>query len=141
MKKSINAWSIPGQISFEEMFRQIHEAGFEGIELNVDAPGRSAHSLSLDTTDEELAYIASLAQRYSLQISGISTSLWGGHMGTPGEEEMCKHFLRKQLHCAEALGADGILIVPGGMSGGRNENAAGDLRTAGKTDTGHPGAF
>ena len=56
MKTSINAWSVKGDTGFEEMFAQISAAGFDGIELNVDAPG-TAHGLYMDMTDGDLAAI------------------------------------------------------------------------------------
>ncbi|MFQ9799070.1 MAG: hypothetical protein ACLR23_09180 [Clostridia bacterium] len=41
MKKAINAWSVPGSISFETMFQQIAAAGFDGWRLNLDADDSS----------------------------------------------------------------------------------------------------
>ena len=69
MKKSINAWSVDSKTGFEEMFQQIKAAGFDGIELNVDAEeGKSAHSLTLSTTDEELAAVKALSEKYQLPV-------------------------------------------------------------------------
>lgn len=118
MKKGINAWSIPEGVSFEDMFRQISDAGFDGIELNVDAPGSSAHNLSLETNESELEAIRKLSEKYKLPISSISTSLYGATLGSDSQEERerGKTILRKQLFCAKGLGADGILVVPGGIS-------------------------
>ena len=39
MLKSLNAWTVDASTGFAEMFRQVRAAGFDGIELNVDAPG------------------------------------------------------------------------------------------------------
>lgn len=116
MKKSLNAWTVDGAAGFEEMFSQVKAAGFDGIELNVDAEGHSAHSLTLATTKEELAAIKALSEKYDLPVVSISSSLYGGKMGSRDAEnrEFTKTLLRKQLECAEALGAHGILIVPGG---------------------------
>ncbi len=116
MKKSLNAWSVPDNVSFEDMFTQLREAGFDGVELNVDSPGRQAHSLTLETTKEELAEIKALADAAGIEIAGISTSL-GGQTGSNKEalRDEQKRVLLKQLECAKALGADAILTVPGGM--------------------------
>lgn len=119
MKKSINAWSVDSKTNFEDMFSQIKKAGFDGIELNVDAKGNSAHSLTLETTDKELADIRALSDKYELPVVSISTSLWWSvNMGSasPENQEAGKKLLEKQLICAKALGASGILIVPGGIS-------------------------
>ena len=55
MKKSINAWSVPGGVPFAEMFRQLAEAGFEGVELNLDGDNGSLHALTENTTAAEAA--------------------------------------------------------------------------------------
>lgn len=115
MKKSINAWSVDSKVGFEEMFSQIKEAGFDGIELNVDAEGHSEHSLTLSTTAEDLAEIKALSEKYELPVVSISTSLWGGKMGSVEDRAFTEALLKKQLECAKALGATGILVVPGGM--------------------------
>lgn len=52
-------------------------------------------------------------------MGSISTSLYGANpLGSdcPQMREKGKQVLRKQLEIARALGADGILAVPGGMS-------------------------
>ena len=36
MKKSLNAWTVDSKTGFEQMFRELKEAGFDGVELNVD---------------------------------------------------------------------------------------------------------
>lgn len=118
MKKSINAWSVDCNTEFREMFSQLKAAGFDGVELNVDAKGHSAHSLTMDTTKEELEHIRALSQQYSLPVVSISSSLYGGKMGSDNlaERQFVKDLLQKQLTCAKALGSSGILVVPGGGS-------------------------
>lgn len=117
MKTSINAWSVKGDTGFAEMFAQISAAGFDGIELNIDAPG-TAHGLSMETTDGDLAEIKKLSDAYNLPVVSISTSQTAGMWGSPDPavREKVKALVRKQIYCAEALSATGILTVPGGMN-------------------------
>jgi hexulose-6-phosphate isomerase len=118
MKKALNAWTVDGTTGFEEMFRQLKDSGFDGVELNVDEVGNSAHSLTLETTDSELDSIKNLSEKHGLPIVSISTSMLGGfRMGAPeeAERELAKQIIRAQLKYAKALGATGILIVPGGV--------------------------
>lgn len=119
MKKSINGWSIPGDVSFEDMFKKLSKAGFDGVELNVDAPGSAGHSLSAETTDAQYDEIRSLSEKYSLPIVSISSSLYGGSLGSPDSKvrEDGKNVMRTQIKAAKKLGADGILAVPGGIGG------------------------
>lgn len=120
MKTSINAWSVKSDTGFADMFREISEAGFDGIELNLDAPG-GAHSLTMDTPDETLDEICALSEQYHLPVVSISSSMhgsmWGDH--DPAVRERAKNVLRRQIYLAKKLGATGVLVVPGGMREGR----------------------
>ena len=73
MYKSINAWTVDKTASFEQMFKDVKEAGFEGIELNVDKDDYSEHSISLEKKTD-LDAIAKLSEKYSLPVVSISTS-------------------------------------------------------------------
>lgn len=119
MKSALNAWSCPGKHDFETVFRTLKAAGFEGVELNVDGVSdASAHSLTFDTTKEQLKAIRDLSEKYELPVSGISTSLYGSHSlcgSDSASRSLPRRVMETQLRCAEALGADGILIVPGGV--------------------------
>lgn len=117
MKKAINAWSVEDSLGFEDMFRAIKAAGFDGIELNVDAAGRSAHSLTMETDAAALAEIKALSGKYALPVVSISTSLSGGKQGTgdPQDRAFAIELIKQQVFCAQALGASGILTVPGGI--------------------------
>lgn len=112
MKRSVNAWAVGADYGFEETFSKVKAAGFEAIELNLDANG--AHALTMETTAADLEKIAQTARRYELEISGVSTSI-GGNIGSAdaAECEAAKEVVKKQLFCAKALGASAILAVPG----------------------------
>lgn len=120
MKKSINAWSVADSETFEEMFSHIKSAGFDGIELNVDAPERSMHSLSMKTDEKQLLQIRELSIKYNLPVVSISSSLYSGMPGScdAAVRSKAQDLVKKQLEIAAALGADGILAVPGGILGG-----------------------
>ena len=118
MKKALNAWTVDSVTGFEEMFSQLKDAGFDGIELNVDEVGHSAHSLTLETSDTELESIRALSEKFSLPVVSISTSMFNAYrMGAPDEadRDLAKRIIRAQLKYAKALGAKGILVVPGGV--------------------------
>ena len=111
---------MPGDVTFSEMFRIISDAGFHGIELNVDGKNSSNHSLTMDTSKDTFKEIRNLSQDYNLKIPSISTSLTGGKLASLDKttREAGKDIIRKQLECAAELGAGGILTVPGGKSEG-----------------------
>jgi hexulose-6-phosphate isomerase len=112
MKKSINAWTIDDKTDFEGMFKAVKEAGFEGIELNVDKDDRSAHSLTLEK-GTPLDAVVKLSEKYSLPVVSISTSLGGGTGGNNEDRRRAHKVIRRQIECAKAFGSNLILSVPG----------------------------
>lgn len=130
MKRSINAWSCPGNHDFETVFRSLKAAGFEGVELNVDGEANpSAHSLTVNTTAEQLKSIRDLSEKYDLPVISISTSQYGGEtLGADDQagRDRARLVMETQIRCAEALGADGILVVPGGIGENRSIRRAWD---------------
>lgn len=115
MKKALNAWSVNGNESFAEMFESLKTAGFAAVELNLDNVGYSAHSLTMETTMEELEAIAKQAKDAGLEIVGVSCSMYTGQLGSTDAavREAGKNIVRKQLFLAKHLGADNILVPPG----------------------------
>lgn len=127
MKKAINAWSIPAEVSFEDMFCKISKAGYDGIELNIDSAEHSKHSLTIDTDKGRLDDIFGLSQKYALPVCSISSSLFTAEtLGADDEKgrEQGKMIIRRQLEFARALHADGVLTVPGGIGEGRSVERA-----------------
>ena len=116
MKKGMNAWSVNDSFSFEETFAAVARAGFDGIELNVDKPGRSAHSLTMETNEKDYAMIRELSQKYSLPVISISSSYPHNLTGDYNLHGEARKLLFKQIEAAKALGATGILSVPGGVT-------------------------
>lgn len=117
MKSAINAWSCPNELDFEGLFRNLSAAGFDGVELNLDHADRSRHSLTLEMTNAQLTQIRRFSEEYELPVSGISCSLYGGTpLSSRNSEDRsrARKILDAQLRFADFLGADGILIVPGG---------------------------
>ena len=119
MKSALNAWSCPGHHDFETMFRALKAAGFDGVELNVDDENNpSCHSLTVNTTNEELKKIRDLSEKYELPVASISSSLYHGPTlgaGTQAGRDRSRQIMEAQIRCAEALGGTGILVVPGGI--------------------------
>ena len=128
MKKALNAWTVPAQVPFEELFQKLSAAGYDGVELNLDREA-TGHALTMDTTSSQTAEIKKLSQAYNLPVHSISSSLYVAEtLGSddPACRRRGQDILRKQLELASALGADGILVVPGGVSDERSLTRAWD---------------
>ncbi|MBQ8397979.1 MAG: sugar phosphate isomerase/epimerase [Clostridia bacterium] len=118
MKTALNAWTVEKSLPMADTFAAVAAAGFAGIELNIDRDGASPHALSMATTQADYEGIRTLSAQYSLPVCSISTSLWGGKMGIAAHHGDAEALLFKQIEAASALGADGVLTVPGGMGDG-----------------------
>ena len=116
MKKALNAWSVPANVPFEALFPALKQAGFDAVELNLDAAGAGAHALSPETTKAQLREIRAMSEAHGLPVHSVSSSLWGSAaLGAKSAKYTARELLSIQLELAEGLGADGILIVPGGI--------------------------
>lgn len=114
MKKSINIWSFVGKTN-REAIRLAKDAGFEGIELALDASGE----ISAEATDEQLASLKAYADELGMCIPSLSSSLcWGDSLTSddPAERQRAHDMIVQQLRCAKALGAQTILVIPGSVS-------------------------
>jgi L-ribulose-5-phosphate 3-epimerase len=117
MLKGINQWCFPEGTPLEAVFEKSRRAGFDAVELNVNAP--SGVGLTMDTTVKEAENIGALAGRYGLQLRSISTGLlWQHQLGAEdaSEREQGRKVVQKQIELAAVLGADTVLIVPGRVS-------------------------
>lgn len=118
MVKSLNAWAVAPGTDFETMFKELSKAGFDAVELNVDADNSSGHSLTIHTTDAEFREILDMSKTYNLPIASISTALyWKTPLGSEkkSDREAAKNVLRTQIYAAKALETDAILVVTGGI--------------------------
>ncbi|MBQ9115760.1 MAG: sugar phosphate isomerase/epimerase [Clostridia bacterium] len=119
MKKSINAWSFPVEYSFEECLAAAKKAGFHAIEFNLDKENKG-HSFTTSTTDDEILAVKALCEQYEILPVSISSSLHHGIWSktAPEDKEYAVGILKAQLNVAKLMGADTILLVPGGMKDG-----------------------
>ena len=111
MKKSISYWSFSGKNVFEAM-RLAKDAGFDGIELTLDAEG----DVTMETAPEKLAEIRRAAEEIGIALPSVASSLYWAYSFTsddPEEREKAHQAAVCEIKTAKALGADTVLIVPG----------------------------
>ena len=126
--KGMNVWTLPAGLTIEEQFALTKDAGFDTIELNLsesqpqdnivskDLALNDSPTLTLDVTEEELAAIKVLSEKYELPITSISTSLhWNysltDHDATTRQKGI--EIVKKMIDVCKALGGDTVLVVPG----------------------------
>ena len=123
MKKGINQWAFPSNLSLDQIFKLASDAGFDGIELNLEKSTSHQNekdicTLSLDTNKEDIAKIGKLVNQYGLEIHSLSTALLWDYSLTgddKNEREMAKRIVQKMIDVASWLEADTILVVPGAV--------------------------
>lgn len=111
MKKGINIWSFP-QGSVKESLALARDAGFEGVELALNATGE----LSLESSEAEIKEVKKIADDMGLSLYSLSSGLcWDYRLSDdePAMRAKAKDMIKKQLETAKILGADTILVVPG----------------------------
>ena len=111
MKKGINIWSFP-PAPVRDTLLLAKDAGFEGVELALDATGE----ISLDSTEKELLDIRAFAENIGLKIPSLSCSMcWDFRLSDDdkAKREKAKDIIRRQMETAKILGADTVLVIPG----------------------------
>ena len=111
MKKSINIWSFCGPWDLEEKFALAAKHGFTAIEPDLTEDG----PIGMENSDDELRQVKALAGKHGLELSGLATGLYWGANGASADaatREKAAAILDRQIHCAEVLGIDAILVVP-----------------------------
>lgn len=90
------------------------DAGFEGIELDVSGDG----PITLDSDEDAIAAIGSLATESGLTLSGLATGMYWEFNPASGNAEsraQAKVVLEKQIRVASQLGIGAVLVVPGSV--------------------------
>ena len=116
MKKSINLWAFPypGQWSLEKCLAIAKDAGFEGIELNLDQEGE----LSVQAEPARLVEIRRMAERAGIEISGICSFLFWPYSMTSNDADRRAQGLEMaaaMIEAARRLGTGNVLVVPGAV--------------------------
>lgn len=111
MKKGINIWSFPAN-TLENTFKLAADAGFEGVEVALDASGE----INLESTEKDLLAIKKTAQDCGIELYSMSCGLCWDYILNDDDialRSKAKDIIKKQLSSAAALGCESILVIPG----------------------------
>ncbi|HOK55727.1 MAG TPA: sugar phosphate isomerase/epimerase family protein [bacterium] len=112
MKKSVNMWIIPGNVSFEDGLKMLKDAGFEGVEMNTTEGG----ILDLNSSEKDVKKVAEKVRKTGLEIASLLVGQFWKYPLTSSDPEIRKkgeELLEKGIKIANYLGTDAILVVPG----------------------------
>ncbi|MBE5762278.1 MAG: sugar phosphate isomerase/epimerase [Clostridiales bacterium] len=114
MKKAISIWAFPGGWTLRQCFECAKAAGFDGVEVSLDAQGE----IGLDSTYEDVMKVKKAADEVGIELFSVATGLYWDYSMTVDDKaivEKAKSIVKKQLDVASWLGCDTILVVPGGV--------------------------
>ena len=114
LKKGINAWSFPDELSVAGCLELAKDAGFDGFEPALGEKGE----LSLESPEAEIREVRKRADEIGLELSSLASGLyWDYPLTSPDAKVRSKaqDIVKKQLETAAILGVDTILVVPGAV--------------------------
>lgn len=112
MKKGVSFYTFQQDVDLLEACQQCAAAGYEGVELVLSENG----SLNMGASDAELVQIKTLVEDQGLKVSSVGAwNLWEHNLAGNDKKDAdyAKSIIKKQIDCAQAFGADTILVVPG----------------------------
>ena len=113
IKKGVNMWSFPGDMSIFQRMVRARELGFEGIELCMSLSG---DEFSLDTSDEDVKKLREQAREAGIEISSLCSGLYFQYSLTSAREDIregAKRVIKRLIDCAVILECSSVLAVPG----------------------------
>ncbi len=116
MIKSINIGLFPASDPLEQTLARVKEAGFDGVELNMNEDNISEGGLWYGMTDAEAEKVKVLLEKYDLACAGIVTDkLWQYHLTSDDIDTRTEGMKRieKMIHLCTVVGASSVLVVPG----------------------------
>lgn len=114
MKKAVSLCCFYGKSTLEEKLQLAREAGFSGLEVDLSENG----PIHFTTSERELSDLRKKVEQHGLQLSGLMTFLyWGANAASAdaNQRSQADRILQRQLDCAQKLGIDTILVVPGSV--------------------------
>lgn len=116
MKKGINIWSFNPKRSIAYCLKQAKDAGFDGVELVLAANGSG--EIAMDTPEADILAIRRQAEEIGIEINAVATGLYWIYSFTSDRADIREKAMavaRRQIDVAKLLGADAVLICPGGV--------------------------
>lgn len=112
MKAGVSFFTFGQDIDILEASRESAQAGYQGVELVLSETG----PLDMNTNDQELMILRRQIEDLGLSVLSVGAwNLWEYNLaGTDAARSShARDIVKKQIDCADALGADTVLVVPG----------------------------
>jgi len=117
MLKGLSVWALQKHESrtAEELFDEVREHGFEGIEPAIGEAGL----LTPESTEDDCRAVLQAAANAGLTLTSLASGLGWQYPMTAGDESVRERgveLVKHSLHVASWLGVDALLVVPGTLA-------------------------
>ena len=112
MKTAVSFYTFGQDVDLREACEQAKRAGYDGVELCISEGGQ----LNMKTDEKRLLEIRRMTEDMGLEICSVGAwNMWEHNLAGEDEAEAAyaSDIAKKQVECAQAFGADAVLIVPG----------------------------
>lgn len=112
MKTAVSFYTFGQDVDIREACEQTKKAGYDGVELCLSEQGQ----LNMKTGERELLQIRRMADDMGLEICSVGAwNMWEHNLADVDEAnaQYACDIVKKQVECAQAFGADAVLVVPG----------------------------
>lgn len=114
MKKGVNMWCFPDDLSISDIFKQAKQFGYDGVELALS--DQEDAEFSIYSPKEDLQRIKEMADAAGVELPSVATALhWKYSLTDENEEIRSKGIIitEKMLEAAHIFGSKTVLVVPG----------------------------
>ena len=109
MKTAVSFYTFGQDVDLREACEQAKAAGYDGVEPVLSTAG----SLNMHTSDAELLALRRMIEDMGLEVASVGAwNLWEHNLAAD-DSTAAMDVVKKQIDCAQALGTDCILVVPG----------------------------
>lgn len=115
--KSITLRAFPPGEQLERCLEIVRDAGFDAVEINLEP----TWIYSLESSDADIARLAARIAASDVKVSAVySRQQWSYPLTSadPAKAAQGRAIIRRLVVCAELLGSDAVLVVPGAVDNG-----------------------
>ena len=112
MKTAVSFYTFDQTVDIREACEQTKLAGYDGVEPCISEGGQ----LNMKTSEKELLAMRRMIEDMGLKVASVGAwNIWEHNLAGTDEKDAAYacDILKKQVECAQALGTDAVLVVPG----------------------------
>lgn len=112
MRTGVSFFTFGQDVDLREACQNSAKAGYDVVEFVLSENGQ----LNMNTDEKQLIHLRTMVEDMGLSVCSVGAwNLWEHNLAgnNPEQSAYAECIIKKQIDCAQALGADTILVVPG----------------------------